>query len=92
LRRDSHCDPNIGGHEVLLYELLAGVLPFDEDTFRRAGLDEMRRTIREAEAHRPSTRATEIGSAIARESRSLGWQKMPRNCDWLEAMSESFGR
>jgi eukaryotic-like serine/threonine-protein kinase len=40
---------------VLLYELLTGRLPFSRDTFRRGGLDDIRRTIQEAEAPRPST-------------------------------------
>ena len=41
---------------VLLYELLVGTLPFDKDTFRQQDLDGIRRTIRETDAPRPSTR------------------------------------
>ena len=41
---------------VLLYELLTGQTPFDPKTLAAAGLDEMRRTIREKEPQRPSTR------------------------------------
>jgi eukaryotic-like serine/threonine-protein kinase len=40
---------------LLLYELLVGRLPFDRDAFRKAGVDEMRRTIRDKDAPRPST-------------------------------------
>jgi len=40
---------------VLLYELLTGRPPFDPRTLMAAGLDEMRRTIREDEPMRPST-------------------------------------
>src|SRR6188768_1695841 len=40
---------------VLLYELLTGQTPFDSADLMRAGLDEMRRTIREEEPVRPST-------------------------------------
>ncbi len=41
---------------VLLYELLTGKTPFDAKELVAAGLDEMRRTIREQEPARPSTR------------------------------------
>ena len=40
---------------VLLYELLAGRTPVDADTLKRAGLDEIRRLIREHDSPRPST-------------------------------------
>jgi non-specific serine/threonine protein kinase/serine/threonine-protein kinase len=46
---------------LLLYELLVGTLPFDRQALRQAGLDEMRRTIRETDAPRPSTRVTRPG-------------------------------
>src|SRR6266496_1938943 len=41
---------------VLLYELLTGRTPFDPSELIQSGLDEMRRTIREKEPDRPSTR------------------------------------
>jgi eukaryotic-like serine/threonine-protein kinase len=41
---------------VLLYELLTGKTPFDSKELVAAGLDEMRRTIKEREPARPSTR------------------------------------
>ncbi len=41
---------------VLLYELLTGQTPFEAHELLRAGVDEMRRTIREKEPARPSTR------------------------------------
>src|SRR5256714_789902 len=41
---------------VLLYELLTGQTPFAQKDLLAAGLDEMRRTIREKEPMRPSTR------------------------------------
>src|ERR1051326_8149625 len=46
---------------VLLYELLTGKTPFDAKELLQAGLDEMRRTIREKEPDRPSTRVSTLG-------------------------------
>ncbi len=45
---------------VLLYELLTGTTPFDQDTFRTAALDEVRRIIREDEPPKPSTRLERV--------------------------------
>jgi serine/threonine protein kinase/tetratricopeptide (TPR) repeat protein len=47
---------------VLLYELLAGSTPFDAKELVSMGLDGMRRTIREQEPVRPSTR---LGQTLA---------------------------
>ncbi len=44
---------------VLLYELLTGKTPFDGTELLAAGLDGMRRTIRETEPTKPSTRLTQ---------------------------------
>ena len=41
---------------VLLYELLTGKPPFEQNELLASGLDEMRKTLREREPHRPSTR------------------------------------
>ncbi len=41
---------------VLLYELLTGQTPFDTKALLAAGVDELRRTIREVDPVRPSTR------------------------------------
>jgi WD40 repeat protein len=48
---------------VLLYELLTGKTPFDPKELLEAGLDEMRRTIREKEPLRPSTRLSSMQGA-----------------------------
>ena len=48
---------------VLLYELLTGSTPFDREQLKDAGLDEVRRMIREQEPPRPSTRISTMGKA-----------------------------
>jgi eukaryotic-like serine/threonine-protein kinase len=45
---------------VLLYELLTGKTPFDAKELLAIGLDEMRRTLREQEPPRPSTRLSTL--------------------------------
>ena len=58
---------------VVLYELLTGQTPFDAAELLRAGLDEIRRTIREVEPVKPSTRLTqELVAADARRLKSSG--------------------
>jgi serine/threonine protein kinase/Leucine-rich repeat (LRR) protein len=50
---------------VLLYELLTDRTPFDGEQLLSAGLDEMRRIIRDQEPPRPSTRLGALGHAEA---------------------------
>jgi WD40 repeat protein/tetratricopeptide (TPR) repeat protein len=50
---------------VLLYELLTGVPPFDKDRFRELSVDEIRRTIREEDPPRPSTRISTVAGESA---------------------------
>ncbi|HTI51315.1 MAG TPA: serine/threonine-protein kinase, partial [Planctomycetaceae bacterium] len=45
---------------VLLYELLTGTTPFDKDVLRAAGLDGMRKMIRESDHPRPSNRLSTL--------------------------------
>ncbi len=49
---------------VLLYELLTGHTPFDSETLLKAGLDELRRTIRQTEPTRPSTKLRMLAAAV----------------------------
>ncbi|MFG0330381.1 MAG: tetratricopeptide repeat protein [Phycisphaerales bacterium] len=51
---------------VLLYELLTGTTPFENETLMKAGLAEMMRIIREEEPHRPSTRLSTLGDTATR--------------------------
>jgi tetratricopeptide (TPR) repeat protein len=46
---------------VLLYVLLTGVLPFDSDTLRTGGIENIRQIIRETDPKTPSTRLTKLG-------------------------------
>jgi serine/threonine-protein kinase len=55
---------------VLLYELLTGTTPFDQERLRAAGFDELRRIIREEEPPRPSQRLSTLDAA-ARSTASL---------------------
>ena len=48
---------------VLLYELLAGSTPFDAKELMASGIDQMRKTIRDKEPQRPSTRLATLGAA-----------------------------
>src|SRR5207302_6407782 len=49
---------------VLLYELLTGATPFDQERLRTAAYDEIRRIIREEEPAKPSTRISTLGQAL----------------------------
>ena len=46
---------------VVLYELLTGILPFDSQTLRQGGVENIRRIIQETEPKTPSTRLTKLG-------------------------------
>jgi serine/threonine protein kinase len=64
---------------VLLYELLAGTTPFDQETFRTAAFDVLRRIIREQEPPKPSTQLTALGAA--RTTVSANRKADPRHLD-----------
>jgi tetratricopeptide (TPR) repeat protein/tRNA A-37 threonylcarbamoyl transferase component Bud32 len=86
---------------VLLYELLTGTTPFDSETLKQAGYDEMRRMIREDEPPRPSTRLSTMQQAtlstIAQrrglEPRRLS-QQLRGELDWvvMKALEKDRGR
>ena len=74
---------------VLLYELLTGTTPFDQNTFRTAALDEMRRIIREEEPPKPSTRLSTLGATTTTvsDNRQTDVRKLNRalrgELDWI---------
>jgi eukaryotic-like serine/threonine-protein kinase len=75
---------------VLLYELLTGTTPFDGQELLQAGLDEMRRTIREEEPVRPSTRLSTMQDADLTAAASRRNTEAPRlihtlrgDLDWI---------
>ncbi len=75
---------------VLLYELLTGRTPFDQRELMQSGLDEMRRTLREKEPHRPSTKLdtlpdTELtATALHRQAAPLNLQsQLSGDLDWI---------
>jgi serine/threonine protein kinase len=75
---------------VMLYELLTGTTPFESDTLKKVGLDEMRRLIREEELPTPSQRVQTLGAEAAStvperrgvDGRRLG-QVLRGELDWV---------
>jgi serine/threonine protein kinase len=86
---------------VLLYELLTGTTPFDTTELLKAGLDEVRRVIRQQEPASPSTRlSTMVAADLTTVSRQRAVES-PRlirdlrgDLDWivLKAMEKDRGR
>ena len=74
---------------VVLYELLAGVLPFEDESFGRRGFAEIQRTIRELEPVSPSMRLTSLGEKAKTIAASRGTQVVPlvrrlhRELEWI---------
>jgi len=75
---------------VLLYELLSGHTPFDSQTLKQAGFEEMQRIIREVEPSRPSALVNTLDAAAlstvaerrASDPRKLG-ESLRGELDWI---------
>jgi eukaryotic-like serine/threonine-protein kinase len=74
---------------VLLYELLTGTTPFDQERLKTAAFDEFRRMIREEEPPKPSTRMSTLGpsattvSANRRSDPKRLRQLLRGELDWI---------
>jgi len=85
---------------VMLYELLSGSLPFDSQSLRRAGFDEMRRIVREQDPLTPSRKVETLGAGAAEiaQRRATDVHRLLRSLqgdlDWivLKAMEKDRGR
>ncbi len=74
---------------VVLYELLAGVLPFETESLAHLGFAEVQRTIREQEPDSPSIRLTNLGQQAKIIATSRGTQaialarRLHRELEWI---------
>jgi non-specific serine/threonine protein kinase/serine/threonine-protein kinase len=89
---------SLGG---ILYELLSGALPFESKELRSAGLDGIRRRIREEEPPKPSTRLSSLGdkrSIASAHQRRVDLPTLRRqlsgDLDWItmKALEKDLGR
>ena len=75
---------------VLLYELLTGTTPFDRESMKKIGIDEIRRMIRETEPPRPSQRFSTLKAGAVATSGSTQSRDLKRSqlelqgeLDWI---------
>ncbi len=74
---------------MILYELLVGALPFSAGELRQAGVDEIRRRLREQEPLRPSVRLSSLGpgwdaSATRRRTEPKALRReLAGDLDWI---------
>lgn len=74
---------------VVLYELLAGVLPFERESLLKIGFAELQRTLREQEPASPSIRLTNLGQQAKAIADSRMTQVVPlarrlhRELEWI---------
>jgi len=74
---------------VMLYELLAGALPFEPSSLRQAAFGEIQRIIREQEPPKPSTRLSSLGDESGtvaksrRTTRAALEKRLHGDLDWI---------
>jgi WD40 repeat protein/serine/threonine protein kinase len=74
---------------VVLYELLAGVLPFEHESFERVGFAEIQQMVREQEPDSPSIRLTHLGEkaktiAASRSTQVIALaRRLHRELEWI---------
>ena len=69
---------------VLLYELLTGRTPFDANALLEAGLDEVRRHIREVDPPKPSTRLVTLEGEALTTTAQLRQTKAPKLVNFIK--------
>ncbi len=69
---------------VLLYELLTGRTPFDANALLKAGLDEVRRHIREVDPPKPSTRLVTLEGEGLTTTAQLRQTKAPKLVNFIK--------
>lgn len=68
---------------ALLYEMLAGVPPFDAKELMQLGMEAMLRTIREREPIKPSTRLSTQRGIVSSKVRAVKSPSLSTDLDWI---------